>query len=131
MLVLKTTSPRASPCAPAATPRYQVPSSRASMAFMRLPMVVDRRSSFVVRRFVVRRAFTNYELRTTSPLQGCRDACARSGGEVDGSHPPLMTGQRNPHGVCTGGHGREDQRRRADEPAVHKHLRARGPGHDM
>ena len=34
MLVLKTTSPRASPGAPAATPRYQVPSSRASVAFM-------------------------------------------------------------------------------------------------
>src|SRR5436190_4194392 len=34
MLVLKTTSPCASPVAPAATPRYQVPSSRARIAFI-------------------------------------------------------------------------------------------------
>src|SRR2546428_13345867 len=32
MLVLNTTSPRASPSAPAATPRYQVPSSSARIA---------------------------------------------------------------------------------------------------
>src|SRR5687768_18361401 len=34
MLVLNTTSPCASPDAPAATPRYQVPSSRARTAFI-------------------------------------------------------------------------------------------------
>src|SRR5213593_1052915 len=34
MLVLNTTSPRASPSAPAATPRYQVPSSSARMAII-------------------------------------------------------------------------------------------------
>src|SRR5262245_50153451 len=42
MLVLKTTSPRASPCAPAATPRYHVPSSRARTAF--IAWVVGRES---------------------------------------------------------------------------------------
>src|SRR5687767_4459294 len=40
MLVLNTTSPRASPCAPAATPRYQVPSSSARTAFIEVEPVV-------------------------------------------------------------------------------------------
>src|SRR5204863_169368 len=47
MLVLNTTSPRASPYAPAAAPLYQVPSSKARMAST---IVVLRRSAFGVLR---------------------------------------------------------------------------------
>src|SRR5438034_11846602 len=46
MLVLNTTSPCASPAAPAAIPRYQVPSSSANTAFIDSPV------------FLVGRAFT-------------------------------------------------------------------------
>src|SRR6266545_2815382 len=46
MLVLNTTSPDVSPDAPAATPRYQVPSSSARMAFIGSPAIVTFAAQF-------------------------------------------------------------------------------------
>src|SRR5687768_7553669 len=99
MLVLNTTSPRASPAAPAATPRYQVPSSRTSMAF-----IETRRGALL--------------------LQRRGNARAAAGLHTDGRRPVLEARELHPHGVGSGAYRRDDQRGPADARSVHEHLGA-------
>src|SRR3954471_20178486 len=98
MLVLNTTSPPATPSAPAASPRKYVPSSRARIA-----------STLIC---------------SSSPLQRCRDTVCLGRAHLNGRGPWPVSVQRNPDRVRSCLHQRKHQRRRPPLAPVEKH---RGP----
>src|SRR5882757_10341401 len=99
MLVLNTTSPPATPSAPAASPRKYVPSSRARIA-----------STLIY---------------SSSSLQRRRDTVCLGRTHLNGRRPRPIPVQRNPDGVRTDLDERKRQRRRAHLAAIEKHGRAR------
>src|SRR5256885_8628102 len=96
MLVLNTTSPRASPAAPAATPRYQVPSSSANTAFIDSPV------------FLV----------LTNGLQRSGHPRAASGIDVHRRRPRAVTLHLEPHLVRTRPDTGKQQRRCTDRRVI-------------
>src|SRR5215831_5118217 len=99
MLVLNTTSPAASPGAPAAVPLNQVPSSSARMAFTSVYF-----------------------------LQRPADPIGRPADNLDQGRPCSMFVELEPHGVVAGFHIGQRYRRSADGPAVQERGGAHGAG---
>src|SRR6185436_7257773 len=101
MLVLNTTSPCASPDAPAATPRYQVPSSRASVAFIRI------------------RGVWIYD---DSLFERCCDASASILGDRHLRHPLVIPGHFQPDCVSARSDPTEQQWCATNQLIVHVHA---------
>src|SRR6186713_282713 len=110
MLVLNTTSPRASPAAPVAKPWYQVPSSSASTAFIRL-------------RCPRKPVSLTFERRG--------DPCPLTRHHRDRGRPRLIPGQLDAHRVITDANAREQQRCDTRRDTVDPHLGTGGTRIDL
>src|SRR5256885_12435952 len=114
MLVLNTTSPWASPSAPAAAPRNHVPSSSArmaSIAYLFFELLRALRVSVT--------AVLSFQ-RRRHPVGFSRDHPDRRG-------PPAITFSLEANCVLAGVYALERDRRRAREPAIDEDLRAGRP----
>src|SRR4029453_9446680 len=99
MLVLNTTSPPVTPSAPAARPRYQVPSSSARMASTMLLLVHLERGT---------------------------DPCSLAFDDPYDCGPGAIAVELESNVVLSGLDLFQGKRRRADESAVHEYSRVRG-----
>src|SRR4029453_18834661 len=122
MAVLNTTSPRASPSAPAATPRYQVPSSSAksaSIALMNAQGAKNARKNCLCGLGGLRVP--------PSSLQRRRHAGLLARDNANGARPVLVTIVFETDGVVAGGNRGRRQGCCPNQLAVEKHASAGRP----
>ena len=135
MLVLNTTSPRASPSAPAAAPRNSVPSSSAriaSIVLRTLPLHVARARARSQRRHCLTRACVQRSLQRLASIVS-NDAVIRfcfARDDADRRRPAAVALVLEADRVRAGRHRRQRQRRRAHELAVQEHRGAGRPRDD-
>src|SRR4051812_35476392 len=118
MLVLNTTSPRASPWAPAAAPRNQVPSSSARIASISPTLYREDRKGRREKRFlgvlnVLRGCLLSFQ-RRRDPVLFARD-------DADGRGPLAVAVVLESNHVRPGAHRRQRHRRLAHRLVVHEH----------